>query len=72
MRQAGTFTKRGNAGTAKCESCGKTRQKANIATFLSATSGVCNECYEEAGYENEHYDGGHAEGSEPVKCPLCR
>ena len=31
----------------------------------------CSSCFEQAGYENEHYDGGHAEGELPDLCPLC-
>jgi len=31
----------------------------------------CSSCFEQAGYENEHYDGGHAEGELPdLKVPF--
>ena len=31
----------------------------------------CSSCFEQAGYENDHYDGGHADGELPDLCPLC-
>ena len=33
---------------------------------------LCSKCFEEAGYENDHYDGNHDAGSLPTKCPLCK
>jgi len=33
---------------------------------------LCAKCFDEAGYENEHTDGGHECGSNPDYCPACR
>jgi hypothetical protein len=33
---------------------------------------LCAQCYDEAGVENEHQDGGHEPGSLPEECPMCR
>lgn len=58
MKAAGTFKKGTNAGTAKCTSCGQTRQRANIAMQTEPNGdGLCNECFNMAGDENMVADG---------------
>lgn len=63
----GTFNKGKNAGTATCVECGQRRQKANI----DPSTGLCPDCYEQAGLENEHQDAMH-EGQPDPKCKMCQ
>ena len=63
---AGKFTKGRNNGTRVCAECGTRRQVANMANEM-----CCVDCYEIAGLENEHLDGGH-EDSIVVDCPMCK
>ena len=53
-----------------CDWCGKRTRKIG-----DEPRGICNQCYEEAGYENEHNDHGPdhgGNGPQPESCPLCR
>jgi hypothetical protein len=36
------------------------------------SAGICEICWEEAGWENEHQDGGHEPGERTDCCPMCR
>lgn len=65
------FAKGRNPGTMKCYSCGKVTWRAYIETIVDATSGICRDCYEEAGYENAHSDG-HHDAQPDYNCPVCR
>lgn len=47
----------------KCPGCGK------LTTAPQSDAGLCNSCYDGAGYENEHYDNGHPE--KLAQCPIC-
>lgn len=66
VTKAGTFNRGGNNGTAVCAECGRRRQRANMANEM-----CCVDCYEIAGLENEHYDGGH-EDAIVTDCPMCK
>lgn len=60
---------RKGSSTYTCRSCGKlTRETGHCESGVE----LCAACYDEAGWENEHQDGGHAEGSRPDVCPMCR
>jgi hypothetical protein len=34
-------------------------------------SDLCDTCFEQAGWENDHQDGNHKPGSEMDRCPMC-
>ena len=58
------------SSTYRCESCGKlTRNTGDEGDFGRRS---CRKCWDEAGFENEHQDGGHDPGSRPDCCPMCR
>lgn len=64
---AGTFSRGANPGTGVCWSCGKRAQQ----QILRQNCDMCRDCYYEAGLENEHNDGYHAD--EPnTDCALCK
>jgi hypothetical protein len=67
------FTRGSNPGTATCSNCGK-RTWASRAQDQGAGYRLCQECYDEAGYENEHQDGYHAadQNGPSLNCPMCR
>lgn len=57
--------RRGLNNVISCRSCGK-----RTTNDAGEGTGLCKDCYVEAGLENEHQDGMH---EEPVMtCPLCR
>lgn len=35
-------------------------------------NGLCEGCFLDGGWENDHNDGHHEPGDEPVNCPVCR
>lgn len=71
IKYSGKFSKGYNAGTAVCYCCGK-RTQAGIMLGETSSTGLCRECYDEAGYENQHSDsGGDHHGLDNSDCPLC-
>jgi hypothetical protein len=69
----GKFNRYANRGTMTCYVCGKRRQMANIANGAIAhpDHAICTDCYETAGFENEHSDGYHEVEKHPDECPMC-
>lgn len=69
----GKFNRYANRGTMTCFVCGKRRQMANIANGAIAhpDHAICIDCYETAGFENEHSDGYHEVEKHPDECPMC-
>jgi hypothetical protein len=55
-------------GVYVCKACGKrTRETGECESGVE----LCRDCYEDAGYENEHQDGYHDDEPNP-SCPWCR
>lgn len=61
------FAKGTNRGTKVCEFCGKRTWESRI----DWSTGLCEQCYEDAGYENAHSDG-HHDNEPDMNCPVCR
>lgn len=51
---------------------GKNRCGCGRAPKGSENPEICEICWDEAGWENYHYDGHHEPGSEKEHCPMCR
>ena len=67
MRRNNARFQRGSA-VYTCRCCHKlTRETGGDESGVE----LCRVCYDSAGWTNAHYDGEHAEKSEP-DCPLCQ
>jgi hypothetical protein len=55
---------------------GKNRCGCGRAPKTKNTNGqnpeLCDICWDEAGWENDHMDGNHEQGERPDVCPMCR
>lgn len=54
-----------------CDCCGKRTRY----TGRGEPDGVCTRCYDEGGWQNEHFDNGadhNGSGPSPDNCPVCR
>jgi hypothetical protein len=62
--------------TYTCETCGKLTRETGMGESAGANGygGVCAKCYDEGGWENEHYDDPdhNGVGPSPDNCPTCR
>ena len=56
------------ASSKRC-GCGRANKTKNT---LEQNPEICDICWDEAGYENDHMDGRHPHKSMPKECPLCR
>jgi len=56
------------SGCFKCRDCGKMTRDVGGST---GSVQLCPKCYERAGMENEHLDGGHEGEDRVAGCPLC-
>jgi hypothetical protein len=73
MERISRFQAGRGSTTYKCRVCGKrTRETGEDESIVE----LCLDCYEEAGFENEHLDnnGDHhgLPGFSPERCPVCR
>lgn len=53
---------------ANCDYCGR---KLTSSTRSSEQPESCAPCFDAAGWENDHQDGGHADGDMMQDCPIC-
>ena len=51
-----------------CDYCGR---KLTSSTRSPEAPESCTVCYDAAGWENDHNDGGHEDGSMMSDCPIC-
>lgn len=68
MGDARRFEK--GSGVYKCRGCG--RKTRSTGRGDNENVQMCTTCYDEAGFENEHSDGGHQSGDYLEECPTCR
>jgi hypothetical protein len=67
------FTNGSNRGTRRCSNCQKNTWQSKIHE-MGGGYNLCDDCYEEAGLENEHVDGHHdpVENGPNSECPMCQ